>query len=234
MVVLGIETATATEGVAVVDGRRVMAEHRSDVGSSHAERLMPIILETLGAAGLGFEDVNGIALSIGPGSFTGLRIGLSTAKGLSLARSIPVVAVPTLDGLTYHLPFCRHLVCPVLDAKRHQVYTALYRTTGGLPERLTDFRAVAPDSLLAEIDEPTVFLGDGVPVYRRLIEERLGARAHFAPAHLTSASGSSIALLGHQWLSEGKSVEIRSIEPLYLRRSDAEVKRERNGLRPGR
>lgn len=231
MIVLGIETSTTTAGVAVVDGQRVMAEHRFDVGSTHAERLMPAILQTLGAANIGFEDVKGIAVSIGPGSFTGLRIGLSTAKGLSLARGIPVVAVPSLEGLAYHLPFCQHLICPILDAKRHEVYTAMFRTTTGVPERVTDFRAMTPGTLLAEIDEPTVFLGNGVPVYRGLIEERLGSLAHFAPAHLTSASGSAIALLGHQMFTEGKTVEVRSVEPIYLRKSDAELKREKGELK---
>lgn len=211
-----------------MDGHKVVAEHRSDVGSTHAERLMPSILQTLGAANAGLEDLQGVAVSIGPGSFTGLRIGLSTAKGLCLAREISMVAVPTLDGLANLLPFCRSQVCPILDAKRHEVYAALYCTADGVPERRSNFLAIAPHELLNEISEPTVFLGDGVPVYKDLIEERLGSRAYFAPAHSTFASGSSIALLGHQMLTEGKTVDIRTVEPLYLRKSDAELKGERS------
>ena len=225
MIVLGIETATLTEGVAVIDGDGVIAEHRSHVGSTHAERLMPTILQTLRSAGLGIDDVNGIAVSIGPGSFTGLRIGLSTVKGLSLARGIPVVGVPTLDGMANHIPFCKYMVCPMLDAKRREVYTALYRTSGGIPERLTEFRAIAPAELLTEIVEPTVFLGDGIPVYKDLIRDSLGPKAHFASDQFNLPSGSSIALLGRALLGEGKTVDIRSVEPLYIRKSDAELKR---------
>ena len=231
MVILGIETSTMTEGVAVVDGHKVLAEHRADVGSTHAERLMPVILQTLRAANVGLEALKGVAVSIGPGSFTGLRIGLSTAKGLCLARDIPLVAVPTLDGLANLLPFCRYLVCPILDAKRREVYTALYRTADGIPERLTGFRAIAPNDLLDETEEPTVFLGDGVAVYRNLIEERLGSRAYFAPDHLAFPNGASISFLGHQMLNEGKTVDIHSVEPIYLRKSDAELKRERGELK---
>ncbi|UCE18802.1 MAG: tRNA (adenosine(37)-N6)-threonylcarbamoyltransferase complex dimerization subunit type 1 TsaB [Gemmatimonadota bacterium] len=224
MIVLGIETATLIEGVAVVDGDRVVAEHRSHVGSTHAEHLVPTILQTLGAAGFGMKEVDGIAISIGPGSFTGLRIGLSAVKGLSLARGIPVVAVPTLDGLAYHVPFCRYSVCPILDAKRHEVYTALYRTSEGVPERLTEPRAINPEDLVTEISEPTIFLGDGVPVYARLIREHLGSKAHFAPNHVGLPSGSAIALLGHTLLIEGKTVDIQSVQPFYIRKSDAELK----------
>ena len=231
MIVLGIETSTMTEGVAVVSDKGVLAEHQCDVGSTHAERLMENIVHTLEAAGHGLHDVDGIAVSIGPGSFTGLRIGLSTVKGLSLARNIPVAAVPTLDGLAFHLPFCTCTVCPILDAKRHEVYTALYRTDDGRPERTTDVRAIPPASLIDEIDEPTVFLGDGVSVYRDLIEEQLGVKAYFAPDHMNLPSGSAIAVLGHHILAEGKRVDIRNVEPLYIRRSDAEIKRDEGFLK---
>jgi tRNA threonylcarbamoyladenosine biosynthesis protein TsaB len=231
MVVLGIETATLIEGVAVIDGDRVVAEHRSHVGSTHAERLVPTILQTLGASGFSMKEVDGIAISIGPGSFTGLRIGLSAVKGLSLARGIPVAAVPTLDGLAYHVPFCRYSVCPILDAKRHEVYTALYRTSEGVPERLTELRALNPNDLMTEIDEPTIFLGDAVPVYSHLIKESLGSKAHFAPNHVGLPSGSAIALLGHTLLVEGKTVDIHSVEPFYIRKSDAELKRNHGSIR---
>ena len=226
MIILGLETSTMIEGVAVVDDTRILAEHRTHVGSTHAERLMPVILQTFSSAGLSIENVEGIAISIGPGSFTGLRIGLSTAKGLSLAQDVPLVAVPTLDGLANPLPYCQHRVCPILDAKRHEVYTALYSTIDGVPKRLTDFSAVAPDTILSGINTSTVFLGDGLSVYRELIEDRLGSKAHFAPPHLTLPSGSSIALLGYHLLTEGKFVDVWSIEPLYIRKSDAELKRE--------
>lgn len=230
MIVLGIETATLTEGVAVVDGQNILAEFRSDAGATHAGQLMPTILQTLTAANVGFDDLEGVAVSIGPGSFTGLRIGLSTAKGLCLARNLPLAAVPTLDGLAYLLPFSRYQVCPLLDAKRKEVYAALYDTSEGLPQRRTDYRAIKPENLQDDIDEPTIFLGDGVSAYKELIQERLGPQAHFAPPHLTLTTGSTIALLGHRLLVEGKRVDIRSIEPLYLRKSDAEIKREEREL----
>ncbi len=226
MIVLGIETSTMIEGVAVVEDDRVLAEHRCDAGSTHAERLLPAILYTLGTASLTLQDVQGLAVSIGPGSFTGLRIGLSTAKGICLARAIPMAAVPTLDALAYLLPFCPYQVCPILDARRKQVYTAFYHTGDGVPHRLTDYQAIAPLLLLEEITEPTVFLGDGVMAYRELIETHLGPNAHFAPGHLLMPTGTSVALLGQKMLNDGAQADFRHIEPIYLRKSDAELKLE--------
>lgn len=225
MLVLGIETATMMGGVALVDGERLVAEHRLNIKATHTERLLVAIDRLLADAGLVIGDLDGFAISIGPGSFTGLRIGLSTVKGLSFASGKPVAAVPTLDGLAYQLPFCCHLLCPILDAKKRQVYTALYRTTDGLPERLSPYRAISPDDLMAEIEGPAVFLGDGVEAYREKIEKELGSKALFAPAHLCLPSGVSVAGLGHRLLMGGQTADIHQLEPLYIRLSEAELKK---------
>ena len=224
MVILGIETATMTEGIALVNSSGVLAEHRSDAGSTHAERLMPVILQSLGYAARQFDDLDGIAVSIGPGSFTGLRIGLSTAKGICLARNLPLSLVPTLDGLAYQIPHCRYPVCAMLDARRKEVYAAQYNTSEGVPERQTDYAAIRPERLLEDIDETTVFVGDGAAAYKEMIRDILGPKAVFAPVHTMRPSGSAVAFLGQRMLEQGKTADIHSAEPLYLRKPDAKIK----------
>lgn len=230
MLVLGIETATMMGGVALVDNERLVAEHRLNIKATHAERLLGVVERLLADAGLSLTQLDGFAVSIGPGSFTGLRIGVSTVKGLGFASGKPVVAVPTLDGLAYQLPFCHHPICPILDAKKREVYTAFYRATHELPQRLSEYRVIPPEVLLAEIEEPTVFLGDGIDVYRDQIQEALGPKALFAPTHLRLPSGAAVAGLGCRMLAQGQVVDIYQLEPLYIRPSEVELKRSRRRL----
>src|SRR3990172_456108 len=150
MRVLAVETSTLAGGAAIVDGDRVVGQYLLDVSVTHSERLMVAIDRLLGDAGWAPRDLDGLAVAIGPGSFTGLRIGLSTVKGLAFALSIPVAAVPTLDAMAATLPFAALPVCPVLDARKHEVYASLYRWDGCAMRREWDYLAVAPEELRSE------------------------------------------------------------------------------------
>jgi tRNA threonylcarbamoyladenosine biosynthesis protein TsaB len=176
-------------------------------------------------AGLGLTEIEGIAISLGPGSFTGLRVGLSAVKGLALATERPVVGIPTLDALASQLPCTPCLVCPIVDARKGEVYAALYKQgEGGTVERLTPYQALSPAALMAGIPpQQTVFLGDGVEVYGDLIKEHLGEQALFAPVHLRFLRGTTVAELGLKRIKQGEKDDIVSLVPIYVRQSDAEI-----------
>jgi tRNA threonylcarbamoyladenosine biosynthesis protein TsaB len=236
MRILGIETSTMTGSVALMDEERLIAEYTLNLSrrskerrvgvsaplrkETHTSRLMPAVDRMLKDASLTIKDVNGIAVSLGPGSFTGLRIGIATAKGLAQGLDIPIVGIPTLDGLAFNLSHYKDLICPILDARKGEVYTALYRNG----ERLTKYMACEPDSLLKELrsrikDQGSriVFLGDGIETYGDLIRKKLGKKVVFAPKSRRLTNASSIAELGLKKLKRGKKTELLTLKPIYVR-----------------
>ncbi|MEK7851123.1 MAG: tRNA (adenosine(37)-N6)-threonylcarbamoyltransferase complex dimerization subunit type 1 TsaB, partial [Deltaproteobacteria bacterium] len=182
--------------------------------------LMAAIDHLMGLSGLTLNDMDGIAVSVGPGSFTGLRIGLSAAKGLSYGSGKPLIGIPTLDALASNLPFSRYLVCPILDARKGEVYTAIYRKN----EKVTDDMAVKPASLIEMIKEDTVFLGDGVSAYRNLLKEQLGDLYHEAPLPLQLPKASNAAMLALKRLRNNDVDDPFALVPRYIRKSEAELK----------
>src|SRR5437879_2181195 len=218
MRVLAVETSTLAGGAALLDGELVVGEYVLDVGATHSERLMGAIDRLLTDAGWTVRDLEGLAVSVGPGSFTGLRIGLSTVKGLALALSIPIVAVPTLDAMAALLPFAALPVCPVLDARKREVYASLYQWDGAGMRRVWEYLAIAPGDLARRLHEPVIVVGDGAdaigsPYARRVQPPRRGP----APAVVGS--------LGHSRLAVGDTVAVADLTPIYLRPSEAELKR---------
>ncbi len=220
MKVLGIESSTMTGSIALMDEERLIAEYTLNLRETHTSRLMPTIDRVLKDASFTIEDLDGIAVSLGPGSFTGLRIGIATAKGLAQGLNIPVVGIPTLDGLAFQLFNCKDLVSPILDARKGEVYYALYKNG----KRLGEYMACKPDRLLeklrSRIQDPEsriVFLGDGVEVYGDLIKRRLGRKAIFAPKTRRLPSAASIAELGLKRLKRGKKSELLTLKPIYVR-----------------
>ena len=226
MKVLGVDTSTSYGSLGIIDDDAVVAEYALLRDETHSTRLVPAIQALLKEARLDLNEIDGMAVSLGPGSFTGLRVGLSAVKGLALAAERPVVGIPTLDALAFNMPFTPYVICPLLDARKGEVYTALYKDDkGGQVEQLTPYQVIAPLDLLEAIPlQETIFLGDGVEVYRELIEERLGAKAFFAPPHLRFLRGSTVAEIGLQRFKRGEQDDISSLVPIYVRPSDAEMK----------
>lgn len=228
MKILAMETATPIGGVALMDDERLLAEYQMDMTMAHAERLMVMVDQVLKDCGLVFRDLDALAVSIGPGSFTGLRVAVNSVKGLVMGNPIPVAAVPTLEALAWNLPVPGHLICPMMDAKKQEVYAALfsYQGTGRL-KRLMKDQAILPQALSEHVTqhfrEPIVFLGDGAYKYRDVLEALPADRAVVASPLLSQPRPSSVAWLGLQRLRRGQSADARTLVPVYIRRPDAEV-----------
>lgn len=229
-----METSTLTGAVALVAGDTVVAECRLNVAVTHSERLLAAVDHVLTVAGLPLADVDALAVAVGPGSFTGLRIGVSTVKSLAFATGKPLVGVPTLDALAWMLPYAAHPVCPILDAKKDEVYAGLYRTGAGRLDRLWEYQALAPellaDRLAREAPGPVVFLGDGVAPWASVLRRILGGDARLAPPGLRLPSAVTVADLGRAALERGERAEPAGLLPLYVRRSEAELGQERQGV----
>jgi len=232
MKILGIDSSGLVAGVAVVEEEQLLAEYTVNYKKTHSQTLLPMLDEICKMVDLSLEEIDGIAVAAGPGSFTGLRIGSATAKGLGLALGKPIMEIPTVDGIAYQLFGHARLICPLMDARRNQVYTGLYRFEDDSGE--SRFRvvkeqcAVSIDEIAAEINqknESVVFLGDGVPVYRDRLGELVTVPYEFAPAYCNRQRAASVASLGAVYLAEGKTVTAGEHKPDYLRLSQAERER---------
>ncbi|MCC6544027.1 MAG: tRNA (adenosine(37)-N6)-threonylcarbamoyltransferase complex dimerization subunit type 1 TsaB [Nitrospirae bacterium] len=224
MKVIGVDTSTMMGSVGIIDDDRPLGQISLNIERTHSERLMEAVSGLIESVQITLDQIECLAISIGPGSFTGLRIGLGTVKGLSLVSGKSVVPVSTLEALAFNTPFCRYLVCPLLDAKKSEVYTALFKyTDNGSIIRQTDDFVISPDKLIDRLNEPVMFTGDGVHVYRDLLKRHLGDLAFFAPANTILPSGISVAILGLQNFQKGKAGS-GSLVPVYIRKSEAEIK----------
>ncbi len=224
MKILAIETSTMLGGVALMDNNVLVAEARMNVKVTHSERIMTEISHVLDSSELKIGDIDVFAVAIGPGSFTGLRVGLSTLKGLAYATGKKVVAVPTIEALAWNIPFSRHPVCPMLDARRKEVYAGLFQWTGSDFTRIVPEQAIKLETLLSHIKEPTVFLGEAAALYRESIRNMIGGMALFAHPQIMVPSPANIAYLGMRRAENEEFAEPISLIPLYLRRSEAEIK----------
>ena len=228
MRILGIESSSLVASVAIVEDETTMAEYTVNFKKTHSQTLLPMIDEIVKLLEIDLSTVDAIAVSGGPGSFTGLRIGSATAKGLGLALHKPLIHVPTLDATAYNLYGTEALICPIMDARRNQVYTGIYRFRESF-EIVHGQDAMDIDELIGILNsmgEPVIFLGDGVPVFRSRIEETLTVRALFAPAHVNRQRASAVAALGAVYFKEGKTETAMEHKPDYLRKSQAERERE--------
>ena len=229
MKILGIESSSLVASAAIVTDDILTAEYTVNFKKTHSKTLLPMIDEIVRMTETELETIDAIAVSGGPGSFTGLRIGSATAKGLGLALKKPLIHIPTVDAMAWNLWGARGLVCPIMDAKRNQVYTGIYRMENGL-EAVKEQCAMDMGALAEELNrlgEPVIFLGDGVPVYKEIIEECVKVPVAFAPAHLNRQRAAAVAALGAIYFAEGKTETAAEHGPDYLRKSQAE--RERLG-----
>jgi tRNA threonylcarbamoyladenosine biosynthesis protein TsaB len=226
MRILALDTSGLVVSAAVAEDGRLIAETFLHYRKTHSQTLLPLIADMLGRIEMRVSDMDVLALAVGPGSFTGLRIGVCTVKGLAMPGNIPIAPVPTLDALAYTCALFGGLTCPIMDARRDQVYTALYRTGRGcIEEKLMDDAALPVAELcerLAGYGAPVLFCGDGVNVYAERIKAAMGEFAVMAPPAQRLQRGASVAFLGQKMAEEGRLVPHQALAPYYLRQSQAE------------
>jgi tRNA threonylcarbamoyladenosine biosynthesis protein TsaB len=225
MKVLSIETSTMLGGVSIIDEQRgLITETRLNVKTTHSERLMAVIDRILAESRLSLDDIDAFAVAIGPGSFTGLRIGLSTAKGLSYATGKPIVTVPTLEAFARNFPYTRYPVCIMLDARKGEVYAGAFRWEKDRFERLIEDSSIKPDDLLRGLKGEIVFAGEGALLYRDKILEIMKDRALIAPPDKMVPSAANVAMIGLERALRGEYLNASEAAPFYIRKSEAEVK----------
>jgi len=228
MKILALDSSGLVASVAVVTEDKVLGEFTVNNKKTHSQTLLPMVDEVLKILDMDVKELDAIAVAGGPGSFTGLRIGASTAKGLALVLDIPIINIPTVDSLAYNLYGTDHLICPMMDARRNQVYTGLYEWQEG------EFKVVLPQ-FAAEVEElaeklnsynrEIIFLGDGVEAQLSKFAPLLKAPYTIAPVHLSKQRAAALGALGIEYYKAGKLQDGDSFEPEYLRMSQAERER---------
>lgn len=225
MKILGIDSSGLVASVALVSDDIMIAEYTINYKKTHSQTLLPMLDEVVQMIGLSLDEIDAIAVAAGPGSFTGLRIGASTAKGLGMALNKPLISIPTVDGIAYNLFGTDKLICPIMDAKRNQVYTGLYEFNEDKLHTIQEQKAISIDEIIEEINQlgrAVIFLGDGVPVYKEQIMNKVKVPHYFAPAHLSKQRAGAVAALGAIYYIEGRIETAADHQPVYLRLSQAE------------
>jgi len=234
MRLLAIETATAAQSVALFEEDRLLAEISCEAKAHRGGLLLPAVDRLLKQAGLAAKDLDAVAVSVGPGSFTGLRVGLATAKGLALGAGAMLVGVPTLDVLAEGYPVPDVTICALLDARRGEVFMALFRRKKTQLERLSPDAVLTPEaveSVLALVESPVHLIGDGTLRYRERFEAMLGDRVCMTEAGLHAVPSAAVTgRVGLRQLAGGKRPGA-VVEPVYLRRAEAEVNWEKGLLK---
>ncbi len=232
MKILAIDSSGLAATVALLDGEILTGEYTIHNKKTHSQTLLPMIQDMLRMAAVEVQDVDAVAAAAGPGFFTGLRIGASTAKGLAQALDIPIVAVPSLEGLAFHFAGETSLVCPMMDARRNQTYYGIYDVSSGIPLPLQDQAAAPLEEAVEKINDlgrPVIFLGDGVPVFQDQLDQLVTVPCRLANAAVRYQRASSVAVLGKYYLEQGKGMPAKDFAPIYLRLSQAERERMEKG-----
>ncbi|MDH3881350.1 MAG: tRNA (adenosine(37)-N6)-threonylcarbamoyltransferase complex dimerization subunit type 1 TsaB [Desulfobacteraceae bacterium] len=223
MRILAVDTATTSCSVAIVDKTSLLSEFTIDREETHSKHLMDMIKAVLRMAGLNFSDLDGFAVTRGPGSFTGLRIGLSTIKGLAVASEKPVVGVSSLEALAFQVSYSRDLICPILDARKGEVYFSRHRFLNGHLKKQTKERVAPPDKAVDDLNESCLFVGNGALLYKEMILEKMGGLASIAPMIQNTIRASTMAYLSMAKFEKYDTDDIEKIMPYYIRKSDAEL-----------
>ncbi len=253
MKIIGIDSSGLVASVAILEDNKLVAEYTVNNKKTHSQTLLPMLEEIVASSGLDMKEIDAIAIAAGPGSFTGLRIGSATAKGLGLALKKPIVPVSTLEALAYNLYGTDSLVCPIMDARRNQVYTGIYEFSKKEVEFSRDADtensgcyyceyqinvikeacAVPIEEIVQALNEKgreVIFLGDGVPVFAEQLKGLMKVPYSFAPAHLALQKAGCVAGLGMEKFKEGIYEDAAVHSPEYLRLSQAERERKEAGL----
>lgn len=235
MRILAIDSSSMVATIAVVTDDVLTAEYTINFKKTHSQTLLPMIDEISKMIELDMETIDAVAIAGGPGSYTGLRIGSATAKGFGLALKKPIINVPTMDALAYNFFSSRYIVCPIMDARRGQVYTGIYRFNGTEMEIIKPQCIMMIQDLIVELDkigEPVMFLGDAIPVDQAIIDKTMTIEHHYAPASMNRQKASSLASLASIYYKKGKTETAKEHKPEYLRLSQAEreLKEKQAGL----
>ncbi|HIJ55827.1 MAG TPA: tRNA (adenosine(37)-N6)-threonylcarbamoyltransferase complex dimerization subunit type 1 TsaB [Deltaproteobacteria bacterium] len=224
MRILAVDTATRSCSVAVIDGQTLLAEAIVTTGETHSRHLMNLIDQVLQISRVSLKDIDGFAVTRGPGSFTGLRIGISTIKGFAASSGKPMVGVSTLDALANQADVTPYLICTVIDARKEEVYFGRYRRVGGVLIKETEEEVLSIVNAIQSIHEPSYFIGDGSLIYKPTILEMLGEdRVVFAPRFHHTIRGVTVANLGVQRIEKNNVDDVSTFRPRYIRKSDAEL-----------
>ena len=233
MRIIALDSSGLVASAAIVEDDTVLAEYNVQYKKKHSQTLLPMLEDIVKMTEFDMNTVDVLAVAAGPGSFTGLRIGSATVKGLGLVLGKKIAAVPTVDALAYNAYGCGDIVCPIMDARRNQVYTGIYDNRTGFSVVKEQCAMDIMDLIeeLKETGQKVIFLGDGVPVYQSRIEENMKTPFVFAPAHLNRQRAAAVAALGSLYYEEGKTVPASDHGPDYLRKPQAEREREENALK---
>lgn len=228
MKILAVDSSGLVASVAIVEDDTLVAEYTINYKKTHSQTLLSMLDEIVKMTETNLQSVDAIAVAKGPGSFTGLRIGAATVKGLALTLDKPVIGIPTVEGLAMNLYGADALICPLMDARRNQVYTGIYQFCDGELTVLEDQMAVGIDQIIQMLNErnqSVIFLGDGVSVYREVIEEKMTVPFSFAPAHQNNQRAGAVGVRAMSYYKQGKTESADDFVPEYLRLSQAERER---------
>lgn len=225
--ILGIDTSSIVSTIALLTENKLIAEYTVNSKKNHSEKMMQVLDTVLKESFVNLEDIAAIAVAKGPGSFTGIRIGMATAQGIAHALKKPMIGINSLDGLAYNFMGEKRLICPVVNAQRGDVYTSLYRWEGEQLKQIEDYKIINAQVLIKELENfgETIMLGDGVPVIKKVCGDF--SKIVFAHPNFSMPRASSIAAAGlYYWRREGRLESCFDIEPFYIRKSNAEEKWE--------
>ena len=231
MKILAIDTSTKAGSVAITDDEEIIAERCLNADITHSETLLPAIKNIFDESGVSSSNIDLLALTLGPGSFTGIRIGVSTIKGFAFALDKPVVGVSTLEAMARNFPQVEEEITPLVDARRGEFYTADFKWSCGELKRLSEDSALPPEAILNKERGKTFFVGDGLIKMAESLKSSLGEKAIFSPDNDSYIKGSIVAKMALKKFHEGEILDAASFTPLYLRRSEAEINREKGLLK---
>ncbi len=233
MKLLAVDTATRYQSVALLDGPRVLSHSERDAEGSHAKWLVPTIDQVLGSQGLTVSKLDALAVSIGPGSFTGLRVGLATMLGFRVVHALPLATIPTLEAMAWRFRGVHQPLCPMVKGRTGEVYWALYRwSDSGDLLQLTGDRVSPYREMVSWIHEPTILFGDGWEAYREDLSDDLGVNVYGAPPGAIIASAVHVGLAGLAFLERGEVAPL-GVAPRYIQPSEAETNWQRAGPTSG-
>ena len=229
MIILSIDSSTPVAGIAVSDDNKLLGEVMINTKNTHSEKLMPMVAQLLNDLQMNIQQVEAVAVTCGPGSFTGLRIGMATAKGIVQGGGKKLIAIPTLDTLAQNLNHYPGIICPIMNAQKKQVYTAIYRSGKAGMERLSDYQAIEADKLaeqLLALNETVWFTGDGVDAFAEVFQAKLGENCRVADGNTVLPRAGALAMLAAERAQNEQFDDLYQAELIYIRKSEAEVQWE--------